>query len=58
MVLYLYLQNFLIFFFMHMSKVASIINWILDTFLVYFTMFLPTQVKHLQSKMTNPTKAN
>jgi hypothetical protein len=33
MVLYFYLQNFFIYFFIHMSKVASMINWILDRLL-------------------------
>ncbi len=39
MVLYFYLQNIFIYFFMRMSKFAWIINWILDR--LFFKYILP-----------------
>jgi len=41
MVLYFYLQGLFIYFFMHMSKIASIINFSQTIFSIYFTMLLP-----------------
>ncbi len=38
MVLYFYLQSFFIYFFMHTSKFASIINWILSRLFFWYTL--------------------
>ncbi len=37
-ILYFYLQSFFIYFFMYMSKIASIINWILRRLFFWFTL--------------------